>query len=632
MENENLPQTEEREEKEESLPAIQNHDLAEKQKEPAEEKKIRLIKDKLEALTKPSAYSSIKEVEACFERENLDEVISAINAFNRLKKSEKHDPEKEAELRKTKEKILRSQIEEAREILGSDNILGPNDLGISIDAEDIPPFPSADEIEEAKKEGLMLVLLTDKMPDGRPLTLKNLIAEHEDDFRFTETNFIDHQDAPFFTEETPRRRWIFIGKEYVQGTEGKNIVQQTNDVAWRITENQQPVPARFEDAKQEFDEKGTRLAQEVEGNFLRNMFGDKKKTLADKIHALHEMADLKITDLIHPRAVEVAYTELARKKRTGEQLFKNKGIITGSRTKDGDQITIGNSGDYGLVQRMLPGLEDAGTIPYRAVDYSKQSLERARELLRKANDIKYITMPLAEQAEAQDLVAKFIEESKQTRICENYERLEKEFYRQIETFLEKEYPKHTSTGMSEDEFLGIFAPLLKKLPELALREFPAGHIPFVIVVGENVVGIEKKIKWLKSDFSQLHSKIPDWPAYLLVDIESGKTREGEPLTFEETVAVLQQVPSFGQGRKIRAAGSAYGEKVQHYKKWYYGSMLNDDVTDISDTDCKYKETHAEQKELQLTANDSGKLEIHVVETRTDKPTKEGSINCAKRIG
>ncbi|MFA5831491.1 MAG: hypothetical protein WC878_06705 [Candidatus Paceibacterota bacterium] len=629
---ENLPQQEEQTQEEATLPAVQNRDLPEKQgKTDEEEKKIRSIKEKLEILTKPSAYSSIKEVEACFEHGNLDEALSAINAFNRLKKSEERDPEKEAELRETKEKILRSQIESAREILGNDNILGPNDLGISMDLNDIPPFPSADEIEEAAKEGLMLVLLSDKMPDGRPLTLKNLIAEHEDDFRFSDTNFIDHQDAPFFTEETPRCRWIFVGRDYISGTEGKNIVEQTKTAVKGITKSEKTIPAKFEDAIQEFNDKKANLGAGVEGNFFGNMFGDKKKTLTEKIRALHDVANLKITNLIHPKAVEAAYAELARKKRTGEQLFKNKEVITGSRTKDGDQISIGNNGDYGLVQRVLPGLENAGTIPYRTVEYSKQSLERARELLAKTE--KYATVPLAKKAEAEELTAKFMEESRQTRIYENYERLEKEFYRQIETFLEKEYLKHTSTGMSEDEFLGIFAPLLRKLPELALREFPAGHIPFVVVVGENVVGIEKKLKDKQLDFLQLHSKIPDWPAYFLVDIESGKTREGEPLTFEEAVAVLQQVPNFGRGRKIRARGSVYGEEVQYYNAYdHYGNFEEADVVSANIKYYKYKKSYTSQKELQLSVNDSGKLEIYVVETRSDKPTEEGSINCAERIG
>ena len=57
--NENLPQTEEQKREEETLPSVQNRDLPEKQTAIANEQKIRSIKEKLEILTKPSAYSSI---------------------------------------------------------------------------------------------------------------------------------------------------------------------------------------------------------------------------------------------------------------------------------------------------------------------------------------------------------------------------------------------------------------------------------------------------------------------------------------------------------------------------------------------------------------------------------------------
>lgn len=595
----------------------------------ADEKKISRIKSKLESLAMPSAYNSIKEVEACFAEGDLDKALSAINAFNRLKKSEKHTPEREAELRETKEKILRSQMEEAREIMGSDNILGPNDLGVSMDLDDIPPFPSHDEIEEAKKEDLMLVLLADTLSGGKPLTLENLIAEHEKDFNFTDTGLRYGEDK-FFTEETPRCRWVFMGKAHIKGAENKNIVAQTQSAIDSIKKSEKIIPVKFESATQEFNKKKDTLESSAEGHFLGNMFGDKKKTFMEKVHAFHEIADLEITDLIHPKAVELAYAELVRKNRTGERLFKNKEIITSSRTKDGDQISLGNNGDYGLMQRVLPGEKNAGTIPYRAVEYSKQSLERAREMLGKS--AKYKTLSLHEKAEAEELTAKFMEESKQTRICENYERLEKEFYRQIDTFLEKEYPKYTSTAMSEEEFLGIFAPLLKKLPELALREFPAGHIPFVVVVGENVVPTERKTKLKQLDFSQVRSPIFDFSAYFLVDIESGKTRKGKSLTLEEAVAVLQQVPSFGREKKIRAGASTYGEKTQYYNR--YDENWDFEQADVTNTDnnyYRYKKSYILKKEFHLSTNDSGVIEITIVDTRSDKPTEEGSINCAERI-
>ena len=162
--------------------------------------------------------------------------------------------------------------------------------------------------------------------------------------------------------------------------------------------------------------------------------------------------------------------------------------------------------------------------------------------------------------------------------------LENLFDTQVQTFLKKEYPKHA--GMSEKEFLSHILPLREKLVEVAKIPIPEGHIPFVIVIGEKLLSLEKKIPLMeleeKKGFTSLDLSefktaegvdIPEGMAYLVVDVENGKVMLGKspdeaikqfkkegrsPLTTEEGVAVITRCPEILKDRYMDLSGSRLG--------------------------------------------------------------------------
>lgn len=158
----------------------------------------------------------------------------------------------------------------------------------------------------------------------------------------------------------------------------------------------------------------------------------------------------------------------------------------------------------------------------------------------------------------------------------SYERLEKEFDYQVYTLISKKYPE--ASGLTGAEFLDHIEPLREQLRELAGREFKEGHIPFVIVVKDELVAPEKKIEQagitVSLDPEMVKNTdegiIPKSVTYLIVDVETGKAmphqspndairqlkKEGRsPLTAEEGIALFTQHPELIKGHGMHLVGS-----------------------------------------------------------------------------
>ncbi len=153
--------------------------------------------------------------------------------------------------------------------------------------------------------------------------------------------------------------------------------------------------------------------------------------------------------------------------------------------------------------------------------------------------------------------------------------LESEFDRQLETLLIKGYPKESN--LSLEAFHQLVDPLKKELQNLSLSEIDVekGLLPFVIVITDAVVPIEKAMSLVEregkkgvvklyplapEDFSLIDEvKLPDKEAYLLIDIDRGKDtinippndamkmikkENRSPLSIEEGIALVTQFPEF----------------------------------------------------------------------------------------
>lgn len=148
--------------------------------------------------------------------------------------------------------------------------------------------------------------------------------------------------------------------------------------------------------------------------------------------------------------------------------------------------------------------------------------------------------------------------------------LRHEFDRQVENLIVRGYPE--LAGMRTDVFLQQITPLEERLPELRLSERETS-IRFVIAVRNEVVASERAMPLVelggKHGFTRMEAndlkrftpiegvEIPDGPAYLVADVDTGggtlnvtpdeaiKTivRENRsPLTIDEGVALVTHYP------------------------------------------------------------------------------------------
>jgi len=172
---------------------------------------------------------------------------------------------------------------------------------------------------------------------------------------------------------------------------------------------------------------------------------------------------------------------------------------------------------------------------------------------------------------------------------EEYGRL---FDQQVETLIGRGVAD--AAGIAPEAFHGMLGHLRDKVLELA-REAPEtkeGHIPFVIVLREEMLPLKKKVELMEvngvkgytahessAEFKTYGGvKIPESPAYLMVDVEVSEHSIGirrvkmnksieehfpgrSLLTAEEGVALVTQYPEILE-QKITLAGSRFGnEKV-----------------------------------------------------------------------
>lgn len=154
-------------------------------------------------------------------------------------------------------------------------------------------------------------------------------------------------------------------------------------------------------------------------------------------------------------------------------------------------------------------------------------------------------------------------------------RLYREFDRQVQNLIDKNYPK--MLGLSSDNFRQNLNNLKQSLANRVLPEIDIenGLLPFVIVVNEDVVdvetmlsmvslhgknGIEKLFPLKPTDFHTIDSvEIPPSKYYLMLDVDRGKSslnirpkdamemimaQDRSPLTIAEGVALVTHYPDF----------------------------------------------------------------------------------------
>jgi hypothetical protein len=143
-------------------------------------------------------------------------------------------PEPEQKISERKEGVSLS-IEEAREAIGRENFIGPEDIEplLQIDLEQVPAIPySEDELRKAKSEGFMLVLRMDTDKDGKKLTgarLNKVLQARmpRGSVLLSDADGSWYRDEQFYIDETCKAEWKLITSQCVPNSFRQNYSDQT---------------------------------------------------------------------------------------------------------------------------------------------------------------------------------------------------------------------------------------------------------------------------------------------------------------------------------------------------------------------------------------------------------------------
>ena len=250
---------------------------------------------------------------------------------------------------------------EALEIMGEQDFIGPDQLKSIFGREvaDVPPIPfSAQELREAKERGEFLILRTDSLGDAKDLTMQNLHAYFEGDFKMLASATDQWKlDSNFFTKETPEVSWALVSKDFIPNTTSKNYFEQTRSIVAHLKDTVYQggtPPAKYQEAIDEFEaySAGTfpgKSPQEIQ----TEIGGTKWKQYAE------QLSKLKINQLCRQSAVEALFDIAVYYKHTNRKLLESPYTWTKSRASDGRLGLVGFAGAAGAhVGRWGPGNSD----------------------------------------------------------------------------------------------------------------------------------------------------------------------------------------------------------------------------------------------------------------------------------
>ncbi|HEY4520292.1 MAG TPA: AAA family ATPase [Candidatus Paceibacterota bacterium] len=242
-------------------------------------------------------------------------------------------------------------IENAQDILGSENVFGPNAVETAfgpIRSEQVPAIPfSREDLERAKELKQVLVLRVDSLHDRHPLTMEKMMKIVEDDFKkgnkgklLYDTNW--YQNESFFTDEKPRAGWALVSKDVIPDSTSKNYLAQTEHVI-KYIENEVfagGIPSEYQEAIDEFNAK--------KGTIQPILSSDWQK-------AAEILESLKITQLIRQLPVEVIYDFIIQFQNNGGRFLENMYAWTSRRSSDGSLVSVGRADARGAyVSRWRP--------------------------------------------------------------------------------------------------------------------------------------------------------------------------------------------------------------------------------------------------------------------------------------
>lgn len=266
----------------------------------------------------------------------------------------RYTEEKDTKRRGLEQEIQEETIspEDALEIMGEENYLGPKDIQDTFDfiPENIPEIPfSQAELKRAKELGHHLILYVDTR-DGQPFTLEDMIEITNNETSDGNPILYRKEQIQNSKDQIPRPGWRLTSPEVTENTTDKNYLEQTESL---ITYLQNEV---FKD--QDLPETYRMAIEE---------FKNKKETLEDLLEsdweeAAQQLASLTINQLLRENAPEVIYRLILSEKQHDTRNLQETRTWTNSIGSDGALVYVGNFALDGLnVYSWPPDGLDANT-------------------------------------------------------------------------------------------------------------------------------------------------------------------------------------------------------------------------------------------------------------------------------
>jgi len=200
---------------------------------------IKTLRQDLDTVrTQPQTNKTIEEQTRIIKRLTI-----LIQLMEESQKNNKIVEEEKKEKDIDRESIL-EQINNAKEILGKENVFDHEAIkvafgaeNIQINLEQIPNVPfSEEELERAKELGQFLILRVDKTADGQSLTMERMNKLLADEFKETgkgkilfktdDSGNIEanawYKNEDFFLEEIPKLSWALVTKEVIPNSLNNN--------------------------------------------------------------------------------------------------------------------------------------------------------------------------------------------------------------------------------------------------------------------------------------------------------------------------------------------------------------------------------------------------------------------------
>ena len=243
-----------------------------------------------------------------------------------------------------------ANLQEARDILGADNVYGQEAVKATWDrdlsAAEIPPLPySREQLEAAKRLNMMLILRVDKDKDGQSLTgkrMNKLIAPKLQAAGKGKLLYkVDwYANEPFYTDGTPKSQWKLVTRDVIAGSTNKDYADQTKLLRDTLAQQQGLTP-------QEKDA----IVQASDAVLARLKTAGASQDEAVFKPAAQELAALKININHRRHFADVVFDHATLLQSQNERLFNGQSVYdwTSDLTLGGLLVDVGHADAGGVI-------------------------------------------------------------------------------------------------------------------------------------------------------------------------------------------------------------------------------------------------------------------------------------------